>query len=102
MSSLETRHGQNLVTLHGDTDGVKAVVFGPDEKTLASASASTVWLWDLILRKEIAVLPGHDEDDDGATAVVFSSDDMTLATSDGDGTVPSRAHGPSRREHETS
>jgi WD40 repeat protein len=88
VSLWQPHTGQNLGTLHGHTGDVRSVAFSPNGKTLATGSNDgTVRLWDLISRKEMAVLPGHDEDDDGATALAFSPDGQTLATAGGDGKV---------------
>ena len=46
-----------LATLKGHTDAVVAVAFGPDSKTLASASYDgTLKLWDMTTGKERATL----------------------------------------------
>ncbi|WP_410644974.1 WD40 repeat domain-containing protein [Amycolatopsis sp. lyj-346] len=88
VSLWDPRTGQVVFTLRGHTDGVTAVAFRPDGNVLVTGSKDgTARVWDLITRKEIAQLPGHDTDDDGVTALAFDPTGGVLATGDGDGVI---------------
>ena len=86
-----------IATLEGHTGRVLSVSFSPDGTTLASGSGwrrdrdwkpleldSTVRLWDVASREEIATLEGHL---DAVLSVSFSPDSTTLASGSGDRTV---------------
>ncbi|WP_375448967.1 WD40 repeat domain-containing protein [uncultured Nostoc sp.] len=61
------------------------VVFSPDGKTLASASAdNTIKLWNRDTGKEISTLSGHS---DSVFSVVFSPDGKTLASASADNSI---------------
>jgi WD40 repeat protein len=80
--------GQVVFTLRGHSDIVTTVAFRPDGNVLVTGSKDgTARVWDLITRKEIAQLPGHDTDDDGVTALAFDHTGQVLATGDGDGVI---------------
>ncbi|MBG1244230.1 AAA-like domain-containing protein, partial [Nostoc sp. NZL] len=71
--------------LEGHSDWVNSVVFSPDGKTLASASAdSTIKLWNRETGKEITTLTGHSS---SVISVVFSPDGKTLASASWDSTI---------------
>ncbi|WP_375480438.1 AAA-like domain-containing protein, partial [uncultured Nostoc sp.] len=71
--------------LEGHNKGVYSVVFSPDGKTLASASAdNTIKLWNLNTGKKITTLTGHSKE---INSIVFSPDGKTLASASGDKTI---------------
>src|SRR5262249_662000 len=70
--------------LKGHTEGVTFVVFSGDGKTLASGSASTVKLWDVVTGQGTATLHGKMEN---VSCKTFSPDGRTLALGSSDGTV---------------
>src|SRR5205823_14930707 len=64
-------------TLEGHTDGVVALAFSPDGRTLASGSNyrdQSLRLWDVAKRKERARLKGHTR---AVFAVAFAPDGQT-------------------------
>ncbi|MEH2004848.1 AAA-like domain-containing protein, partial [Nostoc sp.] len=71
--------------LEGHSSLVNSVVFSPDGKTLASASADkTIKLWNRETGKEITTLTGHSS---LVNSVVFSPDGKTLASASFDNTI---------------
>ncbi|RDW84228.1 hypothetical protein BP6252_01818 [Coleophoma cylindrospora] len=81
----DSRSGALLQTLKGHSGPVRAVVFSPDGKTLASSSDDrTVKLWEAGSGALLKTLKGHSGP---VRAVVFSPDGKTLASSSDDKTV---------------
>jgi WD40 repeat protein/tRNA A-37 threonylcarbamoyl transferase component Bud32 len=76
---------RQLATLHGHTDGVLAVAFGPDGGRIASGDArGVVKVWDRHTLQEVLTRPGHTG---AVTAVAFGPDGAYLASGGADGTV---------------
>lgn len=61
----ELRAQDAPVTLKGHAGDVHAVAFSPDGKTLASAGADVIKLWDVETGKERGALKGHRGDRGG-------------------------------------
>jgi WD40 repeat protein len=77
MGSLSSARAEAPRVLSGHTDGVYALAFAPDGKTLASASGDgTARLWDLTTGRERLALHGHDGP---VYDVAYSDDGRTLA-----------------------
>ena len=90
----DVRTGERIATLKGHTivrgtntflSPVRSVSFSPDGATLASGSVdSTVKLWDVATKTEVATLQGHRDE---VTSVAFSPDGTLLASGSWDNTV---------------
>src|SRR5262249_20309667 len=89
----DARTGEELGSLKGHT-GITSIAFSPDGLSLATASGppelelggkGEVWLWDVKMRRQRAILPGTEVG--GFFSVTFSPDNATLSAGCGDGTV---------------
>jgi hypothetical protein len=85
MKLWDTRSGQEVLTLRGQTQQVLSVAFSPDGQRLASASG-TVKLWDTRSGPEVLTLRGHTAT---VSNVAFSPDGQRLLSRDMAGTLRS-------------
>jgi RNA polymerase sigma factor (sigma-70 family) len=81
----DTATGKYRLTLTGHRNGVKALAFAPDNKTLASAGADqSIRLWDAATGKTTMTLLGHQG---ACQGVAFSKDGKSLVSVGADGTA---------------
>jgi hypothetical protein len=81
--------GQELLSLQGHADSVRAVAFSPDGKRLAAGTGGLnkpgeVQVWDVTTGRELPSLKGHAAE---VTCVAFSPDGNRLASASYDRTV---------------
>ncbi|MFB2920314.1 MULTISPECIES: NACHT domain-containing protein [Aerosakkonema] len=77
--------GQQILSLQGHTDWIRAVVFSLDNKTLASASFDqTVKLWNIHTGECLRTFQGHSS---RVSSVAIGSDNKILASGSDDSTV---------------
>jgi len=81
----EVASGKAIGQLEGHRSWVSGLVFWPDGKTLASASADqTIRLWDVATRQPAGTLNGHQSE---VWAIALLSDNATLVSGAKDGAV---------------
>ena len=80
------RRSGAVAVLRGDPQGVRAIAWSPDGRTLAAADfGGTVRLWDLQERRPLGEpLTGHTDE---VWSLAFTPDGATLASASDDGTV---------------
>ena len=82
--TVEQQWSPLIQTFEGHLPGARTLVFSPDGKLIASASASTVRLYDPTTGESCGVLQGHSDD---VRVVVFSPDRKLVASASFDKTV---------------
>lgn len=73
----ETATGREIRTLSGHTSGIDLIVFSPDGRTLASASAQEIKLWDVATGAALRTFPW--DKTGGVVFLDFSPDGARLA-----------------------
>jgi WD40 repeat protein len=77
--------GKQVGRLEGHRGWVPALAFGPDSKTLASASADqTIRLWDVVSQQSVGLLRGHQHE---VWRIALLPDKVTLISGSKDGVL---------------
>ncbi|RKU27372.1 hypothetical protein C6497_11530 [Candidatus Poribacteria bacterium] len=85
LDSSNTLHVRDLenhelnVSLMGDTEGIRQVIFSPDRKILSGMYSDYVYLWDITTGKQMKMLKVNDS---WFRTIAFSSDGQTIASVD--------------------
>ncbi len=86
-----TKKGNKLFTLHGNTGAISSATFSPDGKRIVTGSLHSVTIWDTITGKELLTIP---QEEKWAASLAFSPDGNLLLTGYGNGSMSIKASLP--------